>query len=197
MCWLKSLCRFHPRVTSVALKKLRSFCQKCRWQVNLNTHTPLSQRSQSGLTVLLSRHSVGTYQETSSHATCQVRSQLTHLAEPLWTYPGIKSRISVCELISTLKKKKHRWGMNCWTFSQNPRMRWKSHHHHQHHKRSLTIFTSYTQYIKVNIKIHNSQLFLFILICGTEREWKQFWASYRVLSQQVKNLVILLLYTYP
>ena len=24
---------FHPRVTAVALKKSRSFCQKCRWQV--------------------------------------------------------------------------------------------------------------------------------------------------------------------
>ena len=35
---------------------------------HLNTHTPLTQRSRSGLTMPLSRHSVGTYQETSSHA---------------------------------------------------------------------------------------------------------------------------------
>ena len=35
------------------------------------THTPLSQQSLSGLTMLLSRHNWGTYPETSSHATCQ------------------------------------------------------------------------------------------------------------------------------
>ena len=32
---------FHPRVTAVARKRSRSFCQKCRWQVTAkNTHTP-------------------------------------------------------------------------------------------------------------------------------------------------------------
>ena len=40
-------------------------------RLHLNKHTPLTQRSRSGLTVLLSRHSVGTYPEMSSHATCQ------------------------------------------------------------------------------------------------------------------------------
>ena len=40
-------------------------------RLQLNTHTPLTQRSRSGLTMPLSRHSVGTYQETSSHATRQ------------------------------------------------------------------------------------------------------------------------------
>ena len=39
--------------------------------LHLNTHTPLTQRSRSGLTKPLSRHSVGTYQETSSHAARQ------------------------------------------------------------------------------------------------------------------------------
>ena len=37
-------------------------------RLHLNTHTPLTQRSRSGLTMPLSRHNVGTYQETSSHA---------------------------------------------------------------------------------------------------------------------------------
>ena len=37
----------------------------------LKTHTPLTQGSRSGLTMLLSRRSVGTYPETSSYATCQ------------------------------------------------------------------------------------------------------------------------------
>ena len=40
-------------------------------RLHLHTHTPLTRRSQSGLTMLLSRHSVGTYQETSSQATRQ------------------------------------------------------------------------------------------------------------------------------
>ena len=39
--------------------------------LHLNTYTPLTQRSRSGLTMPLSRHSVGTYPATSSHATCQ------------------------------------------------------------------------------------------------------------------------------
>ena len=38
---------------------------------HLNTHTPLTQQVKSGLTMPLSRHSVETYQEMSSHATCQ------------------------------------------------------------------------------------------------------------------------------
>ena len=35
-----------------------------------NTQSPLTQRSRSGLTMPLSRYSVGTYPETTSHATC-------------------------------------------------------------------------------------------------------------------------------
>ena len=33
LCWLLFLYSFHPRVTAVARKSSRSFCQKCRWQV--------------------------------------------------------------------------------------------------------------------------------------------------------------------
>ena len=40
-------------------------------RLQLNAHTLLTQQCRSGLTMTLSRHSVGTYQETSSHATCQ------------------------------------------------------------------------------------------------------------------------------
>ena len=40
-------------------------------RLHLNTLTPLTQRSRSGLTMPLSRHNVETYPETSSHATCQ------------------------------------------------------------------------------------------------------------------------------
>ena len=58
----------------------------------------------------LSTHSVDTYPETSSHAILSgnIRPQSSQLAEPLWTNSGMKSGISVRELISTLhfKKKK-------------------------------------------------------------------------------------------
>ena len=37
----------------------------------LNVHKALTKRSRSGLTMPLSKHSVGTYRETSSHATRQ------------------------------------------------------------------------------------------------------------------------------
>ena len=66
-------------------------------RLHLNTHTPLTQ--QSGLTMLLSMHSVGTYQEMSSHRTLQgTLSQSSQLTESLWTDPDKKSEISVREL---------------------------------------------------------------------------------------------------
>ena len=64
-------CPFHPRVTAVARKKTPVILPKVQVAGYLNTHTPLTQQSRSGLTVPLSRHSVGTCQETSSHATRQ------------------------------------------------------------------------------------------------------------------------------
>ena len=56
----------------------------------------------------VSTHSVGTYRETSSRATCQgtFLPQSFHLAEPLRTDPGVKSGISMRELISTSRKRK-------------------------------------------------------------------------------------------
>ena len=57
-----------------------------------------------------------------------VQPQSSQLAEPLWTDPGIKSGICVCEVISTLKKtKKTGTGeeRNGQTFSQNLRERKK------------------------------------------------------------------------
>ena len=91
-------------------------------RLHLNMHEPLTQRSRSGLTRLLSRHSVGTYQEMSSHATHQgTLGQLSELAEPLWTDPGLKGGISVRELISTLKKKKKNAGGE-WIVEHSPQI---------------------------------------------------------------------------
>ena len=58
--------------------------------------------------MLLSRWSVGTYKEMSSHATPSgnTQSQSSQLAKPLWTDPGLKSAISLRKQISTSWKKK-------------------------------------------------------------------------------------------
>ena len=42
LCWLLFRYPFHPRVTTVARKKSRSFCQKCRWQVTAKTRIHLT-----------------------------------------------------------------------------------------------------------------------------------------------------------
>ena len=49
-------------------------------RLHLNMHTFLTQCSRSGLTMPLSRHSVGTYQETRSHATRQGTLGHSHLS---------------------------------------------------------------------------------------------------------------------
>ena len=59
-----------------------------------------------------------------------IRLQLSQPAEPLWTDLGLMSGISMCELLSTSKKKKkHRQEMDGQTFSPNPCKQGKSHHH--------------------------------------------------------------------
>ena len=42
LCWLLFRYPFQPRVTTVARKKSRSFCQKCRWQVTAKTRIHLT-----------------------------------------------------------------------------------------------------------------------------------------------------------
>ena len=56
----------------------------------------------------LSRHSVGILSghELTRNLSGNIRPQSSQRAEPLWTDPGIKSGISVRELVSTSKKKK-------------------------------------------------------------------------------------------
>ena len=100
-------------------------------RLHLNTHAPLTHRSRSGLTNAAVRAECGNLSgnELTRNLSANIRPRSSQLAEPLWTDPGIKSGISACEVISTLKKKKkRRWGMNSRTFSQNPRNRGKSHH---------------------------------------------------------------------
>ena len=99
-----SRCPFHPRVTAVARKKTRSFCQKCRWQVTPKHACP--PKSVWADYAVVQTQCGNRSGKKSSHATRQgnIRPQSSQIAEPLWTYPGPKSGISVRELISTLQQ---------------------------------------------------------------------------------------------
>ena len=61
--------RFTPMLPQWHVKDPGHSAKSAGGGLHLNTHTPLTHRSRSGLTVPLSRQSVGIYQETSSHAT--------------------------------------------------------------------------------------------------------------------------------
>ena len=56
-------------------------------RLHLNTHTPLTQRSRSGLSMPLSRHSVGAHQgkELKCNLSGNACLQSYKPAEPLWT----------------------------------------------------------------------------------------------------------------
>ena len=112
---------FHPRVTTMTRKRPRTFCQKCRCRLHLNMHTPLTQRSWSGADYATVQAKCGNLSENelTRNSSGNTWPQSSQLAEPLWTDPGLRNGISVCNLISTLKKKR-RQGINCWTFSPNP-----------------------------------------------------------------------------
>ena len=106
-------------------------------KLQLNTHTPLTQRSGSGLT-MLSRHSVGSYQETSSNATRQetlVHGDLSSLSQ-YWTDPDLKSGIGAHELSSIYQQQQKSTSGNDVGPST---MRVKSHHfYHTHTKNYVT-----------------------------------------------------------
>ena len=99
-------CLFHPRVTSVAHKRPWSLCQKYRWEVTSQhayTFDPMKSEwadypAVQALCGNLSRN------ELTCNSSGNTQSQLSQLAEPLLTDPGLKSEISVCRLI-TIKKK--------------------------------------------------------------------------------------------
>ena len=94
-------CPFHPRVTAVARKRPRSFYQKCCDRLHINTHTSLTQQSQNGLTMPLSRHNGEPIRQRAHTQLVRKHSAtVSQPAEPLWTNPGIKSGISVPDLIS-------------------------------------------------------------------------------------------------
>ena len=135
-------CPFHPRVTAVARKRPRSFYQKCRWQVTPKQAYAYDPSKSEWADYAAVQTECGNLSgnELTRNSLGNTWTQ-SQLSEPLWTDPGLKSEISVRELISTkTKTKKRSWGMNCRTFYQNPRTRRKSHHYHH---LSVTLHTSH------------------------------------------------------
>ena len=71
ICWLLFSCHSIPVLLQWHVKDRSHSAKSASGRLHLNMHTLMTERSQSGLTTPLSRHSVGTYPEASSHATCQ------------------------------------------------------------------------------------------------------------------------------
>ena len=93
-----------PRVTAVACKRPRSFCQKCRWQV-IPKHAYFLDPTTSERAYWAAIQA-WCGNELTRNSSGNSRPQSSQLAAPLWIDPGLKSGIRVRELISTLKKKK-------------------------------------------------------------------------------------------
>ena len=96
-----------PLVTAVARERLRSFCQKCRWQVT-SKHAFIFSPTKSEWADYAAAHAECrnlSGNELTRNSSGNIRLQSSQLAEPLWTDPDRKSGISLRELISTLKKK--------------------------------------------------------------------------------------------
>ena len=127
-------CSFHPCVTTVARKRPRPCCQKCRWQVTSECTYTLDPVKFDWADFAAVQALCGSLSgnELTLKLSDTAQPQSSQLTEPLWTDPGLKSGIIVRKLISTSERifKKRRHGMNRRTFSQNPCKRGKSRHHH-------------------------------------------------------------------
>ena len=91
----------------MARKRSRPFCQKCRWQVTPKHANTLDPTNTEWADYAAVKAWCGNLpgNELTRNLSRNTRSQSSQLAEPLWTDPGLKSGISVRELIYALKKK--------------------------------------------------------------------------------------------
>ena len=108
VCWpLFGVCST-PVLPQWHVKKPGHSSKSARGRLHLNTHTPLTERSRRRLTMPLCRQSLRTYEENelTRNSSGNSRPHSSQLVEPLWNTPGLKSGISVRDLISTSKKKK-------------------------------------------------------------------------------------------
>ena len=115
-----------PPVTAVARRRSRSFCPKCRWQVTPKTRIhPWPDEVGVGRLCAIQAQCGNLFgNELARNLSGNIRPQSSQVAEPLWTYPGIKTGQTNLHL----KKKKAQAEVNGRTFSQNPRKRGKSLH---------------------------------------------------------------------
>ena len=124
----------------MARKRPGSFCprpaplpppkkKKAGSRLHLNTHTLLTQRSRSGLTMPLSRHNEGAYPEMNSHATCQgtvSHSRLSLLSHCGWSWRKEWNRCAQPNLYFKKKKKKAQAGNELSNVPESPRTREKA-----------------------------------------------------------------------
>ena len=113
---------FHPCVTAVACKRPWSFCQKCRWQVapkHAYTHDP-SKLEWADYAAVQAECGTPSGNKLTSNLSGNTRSRSSQLAKPLWTDPGLKSGVSLHDLISTLKFKKSTDGE--WFVKHSPKI---------------------------------------------------------------------------
>ena len=105
LCWLLFGVRSVPVSPQWHVQDPGHSWKSAGGSLHLNVHTPLTQRSRSGLTMLF-MHNVGTYQgnELTRYSSGNTRPQSSQLVETLWTDPCLKSGIGVCQMISILKK---------------------------------------------------------------------------------------------
>ena len=94
------------RVSAVARERPRSFCQNCRWQVTPNYAYTIGPTKSEWPDYASAQAQCGNLsgKERTRNLSGNIWPQSSQFAEPLWTDPGIKSGISVRELISTLKQ---------------------------------------------------------------------------------------------
>ena len=96
-------CPFHPRVTTVTRKRPRSVCPKCRWQVTPKHAYTLDPSKSEWADYAAVQAECGNLSgnELTRKLSGDIRPQSSQLVEPLWTDPGLKSGISVPDLIFT------------------------------------------------------------------------------------------------
>ena len=107
VCWLLFGVRSTPVLLQWHIKDPGQSAKSAGVRLHLNTHRSSTQRSRSGLTRPLSRHSVGTYSQTSSHTTCQGTFGLSRLSSLSHCGLILAPRVTlVCTRLSPLPKKK-------------------------------------------------------------------------------------------
>ena len=85
-------------------------------------HTPLKQRSRSGLTMPLFTGGNLSRNELTRNLSGNIRPQSSQLAEPLWTDPSVDSGIRVRELISSKKTNKQTNSGGEWMVEHSPKI---------------------------------------------------------------------------